>query len=49
MLAVMPSVPVGSCVTHTQGDFTYEPSYNFVKETPSLAVTRKLSNKDRWA
>uniref|UniRef100_A0A7S3QKK9 Uncharacterized protein n=1 Tax=Dunaliella tertiolecta TaxID=3047 RepID=A0A7S3QKK9_DUNTE len=32
--------------TIPDGDFTYEPSYNFVKESPSLAVTKKLSAKD---
>jgi hypothetical protein len=30
-----------------QGNFTYEPSYSFVKESPSLAVTKKLGKKDR--
>ncbi|KAF5826365.1 hypothetical protein DUNSADRAFT_3392 [Dunaliella salina] len=32
--------------TIPDGDFKYEPSYNFVKESPSLAVTKKMGAKD---
>ncbi len=29
-----------------QGDYTLEPTYNFVKQAPAVAVTRKMSAKD---
>jgi len=32
--------------TYSFNEYTAEPSYNFVKKSPALAVTRKLNDKD---
>lgn len=32
--------------TFTKGDYTLEPSYNFVRSAPAVAVTKKLTAKD---
>mmetsp|Transcript_16299 Transcript_16299/g.40565 ORF Transcript_16299/g.40565 Transcript_16299/m.40565 type:complete len:227 (-) Transcript_16299:661-1341(-) len=32
--------------TYTKGDYTAEPSYNFTRKAPAVAVTKKLGSKD---
>lgn len=31
--------------TLTKGDYTAEPSYNFVRKAPAVAVTKKMGSK----